>query len=187
MLTTIRGRLTYANVMATVAVFVALGGTSYAAVQLSKSSVKSRHIASGAVTSTKVKDRSLLLKDFKRGQLLPGPRGPQGDPGGKGDAGAAGVPGVPGPAGAPGLSGHERVQTTRNVVPGDTSIVISAACPSGKKLLGGGGAVQDLKFSIKFLLPQANDVMALTAVLLPGQTVTGTSQAFVVAICGQVG
>lgn len=46
----LRPRLTYANVMATIAVFVALGGSSYAAVQLSKGSVATKHLKNGAVT-----------------------------------------------------------------------------------------------------------------------------------------
>ena len=87
----LRPRLTYANVMATVAVFLALGGSSYAAISLSKNSVRSKHIAKGAVkrsdigkgavNSAKVADSSLLAKDFKRGQLPAGPRGPKGDTG----------------------------------------------------------------------------------------------------------
>jgi len=44
-LNSIRRRLTYANVMSTVAVFIALGGSSYAAVKLSGSSIKDRTIA----------------------------------------------------------------------------------------------------------------------------------------------
>ena len=42
----IRGRLSYANVMATLAVFIALGGGAYA---LSRGEVKSRNIAADAV------------------------------------------------------------------------------------------------------------------------------------------
>ena len=44
-LNSIRGRLTYANVMSTLAVFIALGGSSYAAVKLNGSSIKDRTIA----------------------------------------------------------------------------------------------------------------------------------------------
>ena len=42
MLDRLRGRLTYANAMASAAVFIALGGSSYAAVMLTNNSVKSR-------------------------------------------------------------------------------------------------------------------------------------------------
>ncbi len=44
-----RPRLSYANVMATVAVFIALGGASYAAINLPKDSVGSRQIRKNAV------------------------------------------------------------------------------------------------------------------------------------------
>jgi hypothetical protein len=49
-------RLTYANVMATIAVFIALGGASYAATQLPKNSVGTRQLKNGAVTSAKIKN-----------------------------------------------------------------------------------------------------------------------------------
>ena len=40
MLRDLRGRLSYANVMSTIAVFVALGGTTYAAATITGSDVK---------------------------------------------------------------------------------------------------------------------------------------------------
>ena len=86
--------------VALTALFVALGGSSYAAVTLKKNSVRSHHIKNGqvkgpdlvknGVTTTKVKDASLLAKDFKSGQLPGGPRGPQGVQGAKGDPGSPG-------------------------------------------------------------------------------------------------
>jgi hypothetical protein len=48
-MTRIRSHLTYANVMATIAVFIALGGGAYAAFHLPKDSVKSKHIVDGQV------------------------------------------------------------------------------------------------------------------------------------------
>jgi hypothetical protein len=56
--------LNYANAMATIAVFVALGGTSYAAVKISGSDVRN-----GSLTGTDVKDRSLSSKDLKKGAV----------------------------------------------------------------------------------------------------------------------
>ena len=44
-------RLSYANVMSTIAVFVALGGSSYAALKLPRNSVGSAQIRNGAVQS----------------------------------------------------------------------------------------------------------------------------------------
>jgi hypothetical protein len=91
----LRPRLTYANVMATVAVFIALGGSSYAALKLPKGSVGATQLRSNAVTSPKVKPGSLLVSDFRRSQRsrLRGPQGPAGQ------QGAAGAQGPPGPAG----------------------------------------------------------------------------------------
>lgn len=97
------GRPTHATVVAYLALFVALGGTSVAAVTLKRNSVKGKNIARNAVTSPKVKDRSLLATDFKDGQL---PEGPKGEQGAKGDPcpatdsacrGPQGQPGTPGP------------------------------------------------------------------------------------------
>ena len=105
----IRQRLSYANVVATLALFVALGGSSYAAVQLKKNSVRSKHIKNGqvkradlarnAVKSDKVKDASLRAGDFMPGQL------PAGSKGATGPAGAVGPQGPQGETGAPGISG----------------------------------------------------------------------------------
>lgn len=51
----IRPRLNYANVMSTLAVFLALGGaTAFAATQLAKNSVGSRQLKSKAVTTGKI-------------------------------------------------------------------------------------------------------------------------------------
>jgi hypothetical protein len=90
MIRRIRPRLTYANVIATLALFLALGGGAYAALKLPKNSVGSKQIKANAVNSSKVKDGSLLAGDFKTGQIPPGPRGLQGlpgSPGSKGDTG----------------------------------------------------------------------------------------------------
>jgi hypothetical protein len=51
----LRVRLTYANVMATIAVFIALGGASYAALKLPKNSVGTKQIKKNAVTTAKIK------------------------------------------------------------------------------------------------------------------------------------
>lgn len=87
-----------AMVVAMIALFVSLGGSAFAALNLPKDSVGTRQLKSGAVTgaklhnnavsSSKVKDHSLLATDFKAGQLPRGSQGPQGPPGPP--AGAAG-------------------------------------------------------------------------------------------------
>jgi hypothetical protein len=87
----LRLRLTYANVLATLALFLALGGgAAFAAATLGKNSVGSKQLKKNAVTGVKVKDGSLSATDFKVGQLPTGERGPVGE------RGPQGVPGAPG-------------------------------------------------------------------------------------------
>lgn len=93
-----------ANVVAYVALFVALGGTSYAALKLPAGSVTRRVIRDNSITSTKVKDFSLRAVDFGSGQLPAGPAGPRGSAGERGLTGPAGPPGGNGGPGAPGAA-----------------------------------------------------------------------------------
>jgi hypothetical protein len=120
----LRARLTYANVIATMALFVALGGSSYAAIKLPKNSVGSAHIKTNAVGSSEVKQGSLGTGDFKSSQLaaLQGPRGPQGA------------------AGAPGVSGYQLI--TESVPATATATKThTVTCPAGKQVLGGGARI----------------------------------------------
>jgi hypothetical protein len=103
------------NVIGYVALFAALGGTSYAAVRLKPNSVTSaalaKHavthakLANNSVTSANVADHSLTGSDFKAGVLasaVKGVVGASGAGGAKGVAGSAGPTGAPGPQGLPG-------------------------------------------------------------------------------------
>src|SRR4051794_40239775 len=87
-----RSHLSFANVVSMLALFVALGGVSYAALKLPKNSVGSKQIKANAVKSGKVKNGALKAVDFGAGQL---PRGEQGI---QGIQGIQGVPGAPGTA-----------------------------------------------------------------------------------------
>ena len=84
-------RLSYSNVMASVAVFIALGGTSYAAVKITGKDVRNgsltgKDVKTGSLGSRTVRDASLRAGDFRPGEL---PAGAKGDKGDKGDPGAA--------------------------------------------------------------------------------------------------
>ncbi len=63
-----RSRLTYANLMSSIALFVALSGGAYA-LSVPKNSVGAGELRPGAVTTSKVRNHSLKVSDFRRGQL----------------------------------------------------------------------------------------------------------------------
>jgi hypothetical protein len=85
-----------AMVVACIALAVSLSGTGYAALKLDRNSVGTRELKNNAVTSLKVRNRSLLRADFRSGQIPSGPPGPQGIKGDKGDKGEKGDAGVVG-------------------------------------------------------------------------------------------
>ena len=107
-----------AFVLACVALFVALGGTGYAALQLPKNSVgskqikkgavKTSEIANNAVTGAKVRGGSLTASDFQAGSL------PRGEKGERGERGPAGPAGLTGPAGSARAYGYVAGDGTLN-------------------------------------------------------------------------
>jgi hypothetical protein len=133
----LRRHLSYANVMATVALFVAFGGVGYAAVtlpansvgtaQLKNNSVSGLKIRNGAVAGADVRNNSLTGADIRDGSLtaedfdgalprgVPGVRGPQGE---TGDAGPPGTPGVQGPQGERGDAGIASFSAERTIAVG---------------------------------------------------------------------
>jgi hypothetical protein len=98
MLHRMRSRMTSAHVISLIALFVALGGTGYAAVKLPKNSVGASQIKTGGVGSSEVKNGSLKKADFKNSDLPAGPQGPQGPAGANGTNGTNGAPGPAGSA-----------------------------------------------------------------------------------------
>jgi hypothetical protein len=105
---TLRSRLSYANVMATLGVFIALGGSSYAALK-----VTGRNVPDGSLSGKDLKNNSvksadvsgLTRRDFRRGELTVAPQILKGDPGPAGPEGAAGPQGLAGEQGAQGEPG----------------------------------------------------------------------------------
>ena len=88
-----RSHLTYSNVVATLALFIALGGSSYAALKLPRDSVGSSQIRSKAVGSSEVRPSALRSRHLRSGSVTEaklsdsavtalrgreGPRGPAG-------------------------------------------------------------------------------------------------------------
>jgi len=198
-------KLSYANVTATLAVFLSLGGVSYAAVELPRNSVGTPQLRDGAVDSAKIKDGALQYEDFGFGQVpagLEGPRGPKGargatgPKGAKGAAGATGAKGETGATGATGAAGATTVttreQTTQwapSVIPTGLPVTVVAACASGERAVGGGFAFSRAanKFRVISSQPQqaAGEVptaWAVTATIDGSAVAEGTGEyAFVKA------
>jgi hypothetical protein len=101
-------------VVASVALLVALGGTSIAAVNaLPRNSVGAPQLKKNSVNSSKVLNRSLLAADFAPGQVPRGPQGPEGPQGPQGPQGPAGPAGPAGVA-SPGYIAQVASQTSNS-------------------------------------------------------------------------
>jgi hypothetical protein len=105
-------------IVSLIALFVALGGTSYAVTQLPRNSVGTEQI----------KDRSILASDIKSSEIgkLKGPNGPTGATGATGPTGptgATGATGPTGPTGATGATGPTGASAARYVVDATGTIV----------------------------------------------------------------
>jgi len=135
-----RPRLTYANVVSTMALFLALGGGAYAAATLPKNSVGTTQLRKAAVTrakiknnavdGTKVADRSITGADVKESTLTIVPSATH--------AGlAAGLDKVTYKAVASG------VPATPPFSPTDSIATASATCNPGQHVVGGGVKVND--------------------------------------------
>lgn len=113
------------------ALIVAMGGVGYAASVLPKNSVGTKQLKKSAVVSKKVKDFSLLAKDFKKGQLPAGPAGPQGP---VGPQGATGTTGARGPSAAY-RSQKSAAELPLTASPNFTTVVTTATLPAGSYVL----------------------------------------------------
>jgi hypothetical protein len=121
--------------LSVIALFVALGGTGYAAIvlpansvgkkQIKRNAVTAAKIKRNAVTAAKVKNGSLLSADFKANQLPTGPAGATGPKGDKGDTGTNFVI-------------RESAPTD---VPAGANGSATAACLPGERASGGGDDV----------------------------------------------
>ena len=97
----VQAKLTYANVMATVAVFLALGGGAIAATHLGKNVIGTKQIKNNAVNGAKiqdnavngakVQDQSLTAADISPSSLNFAPAGLFGSPGGRFSQGVVNV------------------------------------------------------------------------------------------------
>ena len=182
----LRLRLTYANVMATIAVFVALGGSSYAAIKVTGKDIKNSSLGTGDV-----KNGSLLAGDFKSGQIPAGPQGPTGQRGLPGPQGAKGDPCVPsdvacrGPRGAAGATNVVRRTGTTFTV-GTNGGSGQALCQPGESATGGGAASNSTSAHIVSSTPSArpdSHFLTTDAWFVYVATSTGTTTVTPYVVC----
>jgi hypothetical protein len=121
-----RRRPSPALVIALVALFVSLGGTSYAAITITGGNVKngtlsSADVKNNSLTSADIKNGSLQFRDFRSGELPTGG-------GGRGGNGTQGAPGAPGAAGS--ALGFARVAANGALDPTATKNVALVSKPA---------------------------------------------------------
>jgi hypothetical protein len=147
LITRLRGRLTYANVTASLALFIALGGTSYAAITLPRNSVGPKQLRPNAVRSAEIRNRTIQVKDISRRArtALHGQQGPAG------------------PAGPPGVTEHVQVGSEGQVAAGSTTRLVSWS--SNEPGL----------FRIQFGRDVSSCAYSATLAAVPGGTVTEPS------------
>ena len=148
----VRSKLTFANVTAVIALFIALGSGAYAiSSKAPKDSVNSRAIVDNSVKSADVKDNSLTGADIDQSTLSGG---------GEGGGGSGGPPS--GPAGGDLAGNYPKPQIAANAIGsgnlkdgavtatklGDIITVgnnahdtntAAATCPDGTQVISGGG------------------------------------------------
>lgn len=165
-------------VISLIALFVALGGTSYAVAtnaigtkQIKDNSIRSSDIADNSITGKDVHSGSLQSSDFKAGSLPAGARGP---------AGPAGPRGFTGVAGADGAKQLRAIS-----VVGAASATVSTAkaqCNSDERAVGAGAHVNIVSGAIPILSdssPMNESGQQLGSAPLPqggGWSVTYTNQ-----------
>jgi hypothetical protein len=159
-----RFRPSPALAVACIALAVALGGTSYAAVVLPAGSVGTKQLRDNAVVGGKVKDGTLRARDFRAGELSAGAPGPAGL------AGPAGPAGAPGAAGAQGPKGDGATKLFA-VVSGSGGVVRSSGGVAVQKLAGSG------RYTVSFPQDVSNCVPVVSVSGTGGNPEVGTAAA----------
>jgi hypothetical protein len=134
-----RSHVTYANVTATLALFIALGGGAYAATalpansvgpkQLKKNAVERVKIKNNAVNAAKVLDNSLTGADIKESSLAKVPSATLADNATH--------------AAAAGALDKATYKTAAATAPATSGNIATATCDAGQHVVGGGVKVDD--------------------------------------------
>jgi hypothetical protein len=169
------------------ALFIALGGTSYAAVSLSANSVGARELKNQAVGAAEIKDGSIMKRDLRE-RLYESLRGGGGGAGATGPAGPQGPPGPAGPAEGPAggvLTGNHPNPGLANGVVGTSQLAQLPAArvrkASDTQVIPGDGTTATVSFTdpsseqhdIGNMFDQAADATVLTIPVTGTYVVTG--------------
>jgi hypothetical protein len=161
----VSSRLSYANVAASAALFLALGGSAYAAIELPANSVGTKQIRAHAVTLKKINPGA--LKALKGDQGPVGPQGLKGDAGGTGPTGATGVTGMPG------------TSVFASTIPSGTTVTGAWGMRDiAPQLAGNNNPIEVVSFPVKAPVPLTDATVntgANTAAGDPDPSCTGTA------------
>jgi hypothetical protein len=136
----IRAHLTYANVVASLCLFLVLGGgAAFAATQLPRNSVGTGQLKAGAVTAGKIARKARNQLRGNRGPA--GAQGPQGKVGKAGAKGATGARGATGAAGADGTGPAFEIFGTAKPIASATA-VLSEALGAGSYVISANASVE---------------------------------------------
>lgn len=184
-----------ANAVAWLALFVALGGTGYAAATITGANIVNGSVAGvdvkdSSLTGVDVKNGTLLAADFKRGQLPAGARGPAGAAGATGGLGPAGPAGPQGPVGPVGPVGPAtRIPAAMHGMPASVAAPAFASTSAPQNGTDAIAFTTTRAGSILFLVPSGEfrfsasanpswsvtTAMYLDGVALPGLARSGTA------------
>lgn len=182
----------HSTIAAYASLFIALGGTSYAAIKLPANSVGSRELRNRSV---KVADLSPSARPPSRARIAQAVTDVVTDPatginikvtGEKGDTGAQGPAGPAGPAGAPGVA----KVIVRDAVSGDVAPQsegsASAHCAAGEKVLGGGGRFEGAGAILSMSMPLSDPDQGWGVVFTNAST-SNAGRVHAFAVCAVVG
>jgi hypothetical protein len=173
-------------VISLLALFIALGGVSYAAIQIPANSVGTKQLKNKSVTGAKVKPGSLRRGNFAPGQLPSGPRGatgPAGATGAAGAVGATGATGVTGPTGATGATG-DAGSPAYSIFAGGSGGVVGG----GTVFLGLGLETHSSLDAATVLTPSTATTASNLAVEVsraPGPPLSGATRIFALSVDGR--
>jgi len=171
-------------------------GSATAASLIDGSSLKNN-----TVSGSKIKDRSITLKDIHpsartalRGQttLAGGQAGPQGPKGEPGDTGAPGVPGPqgakgdPGLPGVPGISGHHVVPKADTLPGNKPNATFVHTCPEGEVILGGGVVLFDNRVQLMGSYPVSPNAWVADVRTFDGQPIGLDKPVHLRLVCAKV-